>query len=663
MTPLDLALVAIALAIAGMLGALLVPGSAGRSLGYLAVALAGAAALDGGVGTLIAGVAQTAGNPDLHITVRLDPIAGFFTGIIGLVATAVGLFGLGGRSRDERRSGRTAASTACAILLASLLACLADDVFLFLFAWELLALAFYWAITFAGNDENAEAAGYFTLTLTHIAGAALFVALLVLARNGTSVAAALDAAHSLPAVARGAIFILLLIGFGAKIGLLPLQGWMPYGYRAAPSVVAALMAGGALNVGFYGIVRFVFGLSGAVPLWWGLLLASIGALGALLGIAWAVAQRDARTLAAYSSVENSGVIVAGLGIALVGKSIDLPLLAGVGLATAFFQIAAHALAKCTLFLACAALESQAGSTDFDRLGGIAKRMPYTAAAAIAAAFSLAAIPPFGGFASEWLTLESFMQAFRSANVAVDVTFALCAAAIGVAAGLAIVAFVKFAGIGFLGAPRSEESAVSHEGPILWPLACLLPAVGVFALGLLAPQYLALIAPPVDQISGTAAVASMLAAPPVVQPAFHGFSSVSPLGLGVLILCFGLVFALIARLFARPQLRQVEVWTSGEAYRSWTQYGGTGFANPTRVIFDVGIRTVRSIEETENAGVRYESRTRQFFDIAFYRWLVTAALKVSDAVRRTQSGVIGTYLTYILVFTILLLVFYPSLRRW
>ncbi|MGH7717037.1 MAG: proton-conducting transporter membrane subunit [Vulcanimicrobiaceae bacterium] len=663
MTSLDIALAALAVAIAGMLAALFVPAAIGRALGYLAVALAGVLALVAGVATLVAGSAQSAGNADLHVVVRLDATSGFFIGIIGAVAIAVGLFGLGGRSRDERCTGRTAASTACAILLASLLVCLADDVFLFLFAWELLALAFYWAIAFAGTDENAELAAYFTLTLTHVAGAALFVALLLLARENTSVMGALSAAQTLPPLARGAIFVLLLIGFGAKIGLLPLQGWLPYGYRAAPSVVAALMAGGALNVGFYGIVRFVFGLGGGTPLWWGLLLASVGALGAILGIAWAVAQRDARTLAAYSSIENSGIIVAGLGIALVGKSVDLPLLAGVGLASAFLQIAAHALAKCTLFLTCAALGSRAGSTAFDHLGGIARRMPCTAAASIMATFSLAAIPPLGGFASEWLTLESFMQAFRSGSTAVDVTFALCAAAIGVAAGLSIVAFVKFAGVGFLGAPRSPEAAGAREGNALWVIASLLSAIAVLVLGLLAPQYLTLIAGPIDQLSGTTTVASMLAASPVIQPAFHGFSSVSPLGLGVLILGFAIVFAIIARLFARPRLRSTEVWTSGEAYRSWTQYGGTGFANPTRVIFDVGIRTVRSIEDTENAGVRYESKTRQFFDVAFYRWITSAALWISSAVRRTQSGVIGTYLTYILVFTIVLLILYPSLRHW
>jgi hydrogenase-4 component B len=662
-TPLALAALALVVATLGALAAVALPAQTGRSAGFLGVVVAGAASLAAGIATLLSGASQSLGNAGLHATLRLDPTSAFFIAVIGAVAVAAGTFGLGGRARDERRTGRTAAATACGILVTSLLVCLADDVFLFLFAWELLALAMYWAITFAGRDDSAELAGYFTLTLTHLSAAALFIALLVLARNGTSVAAAVGAQSGLPEAARSLIFLLFVVGFGGKIGLLPLQGWLPYGYRAAPSVVSALMAGGALNVGFYGLLRFVFGFPGVPPIWWGLVLASIGALGAVLGIAWAVAQPDMRTLAAYSSVENSGIIVAGLGIALVGKSTGLGLLAGVGIASALLQITAHALAKCALFLSCAAVWSRARSTSFDRLGGLVTRMPYTAAGAIAAAFSLAAIPPFGGFVAEWLTLESFMQAFRSANPAVEVTFALCAAAVGIAAGIAVVAFVKFAGIGFLGTPRTERAAHARERGVLWPFAVMLSGGGVLALGLLAPQFLRLIAPAVDGLSGTAAVASMLADAPVVQPGFHGFSSVSPLGLALLTCGFAGVFAVIAHMFARPPLRRSAVWTSGEPYRSWTQYGGTGFANPTRVVLDVGIRTVRAIEELEPAGLRYASKPRPFFDISFYRGIVAVFLAISSAVRRTQSGVIGAYLSYILVFTIALLILYPSLRRW
>ncbi len=663
MTPFDLTFAALAAVIAGVVVSFAIPGAAGRRTGFCALAASGAAATWAGAYGLLSRSTFVAGGSEMHVVLRLDALSAAFIGIIGAVALAAGLYGIGGKSDDERRTGRTAASTACAIMLASLLICLANDVYLFLFAWELLALSFYWAIAYAGTDDSAPIAGFFTLAVTHVSAAALFIALLIMAVSGSTVQDALAGISTVSAAAKSMLFVLMLIGFGGKIGLLPLQGWLPYGYRAAPSVVVALMAGGALNVGFYGILRFIFGIPSPAPLWWGLLVCSVGAVGAILGIAGAAAQRDARTLAAYSSIENAGIIVSALGIALVGRSLNLNLLVGVGIASALVQIAAHALAKCTLFLGCASLGSRAGSTSFDRLGGLARSMPVTTAGAIVAAFSLAAIPPMGGFAGEWLVLESFMQAFRTANAAVEVTFALCAAAIGIAAGIAIVAFVKFAGIGFLGAARSDDASSAQEGPALGPVAIALSAGGVFALGVLAGPYLRLLAPAIDGISHAATVDAMLAEPGIIQPAFHGFSSVSPLGLGALIAGFGLIFALVARLFARPSRRRTAAWTSGEPYRPWTQYGGTGFANPTRVILDVGIRTTRSIEELEGQGVRYESATRPFFDITFYRPFVSSALRISAAVRRTQSGAISAYLTYILIFTILLLVFYPSLRHW
>lgn len=663
MTPLDVAIAATLVATAGLLAAILVPAPSGRACGFGGLLLSGVLSLDASFFALLGGTPQSWGNADIHFVLRLDPLSAIFVGILGAVAIAAGLYALGGRSRDERRTGRTAAAAASAIVLASLLVCLADDVYLFLFAWELLALAFYWAVTFAGTDDDAPRAGYFTLTLTHVAGAALFIAILILAPRGASVAAALAGASALPPAALSAIFVLLVVGFGGKIGLLPLQGWLPYAYRTAPSVVAALMAGGALNVGFYGIARFILNMPGPLPLWWGLLLCSIGAVGALLGVAWAAAQRDARNLAAYSSIENSGIIVAGLGIALVGKSLDLHLLVGVGLASAFLHIAGHALAKCTLFLSCATMQSCAGTTSFDELGGLSRRLPWIATGAGVAAFSLAAIPPTAGFTSEWLTLEAFMQAFRSANAAVEVTFAVSAAAIGIAAGIAVVAFVKFFGIGFLGTARSEGASSPHHPGFLWSAATVLCGASVLVLGLFAPQFLRLIAPAVDGQSGAATITAMLAARPVIQPAFGGFSSVSPLGLGALIAGFALVFAAIARAFRRPPARRSEPWTSGEPYRSWTQYGGTGFANPTRVILDVGIRTRRTVEDVEGAGVRYESGTRPFFDVGFFRPLIDALMRISDAVRATQSGAIATYLSYILIFTILLLVLYPAIRHW
>jgi hydrogenase-4 component B len=654
----------------GFVSAILLPGRIGRAAGFVLLGTASSLTLLAGLETLAGGATTVASAPGPYVTIRLDALGAYFTAVISTVGAVVALYALGGRAGDERRTGRTTAATACLIFAASLGVCVAESAFLFLFCWETLALGVYWGVGYAGTEKRAATAAYVTLVVTHVAGAGLVAALFLLARGAASFALSdlLSAAQSLSPQARDAAFVLLLVGFGAKIGMVPLQSWMPYAYSAAPSALSALLAGGALNVGFYGIARFLVLFPGPIPLWWGIALLTLGALGAILGIAWAVAQRDARVLAAFSSVENSGIILVGFGVALVGRAIDLRLMVGLGLAVAFMQIAAHALAKCLLFLNCSSLTTRAGTTRLERLGGLARSMPVTTATTLVAGLSLAALPPFGGFVGEWLTLEALMQAFRTGSAASEVAFALAGAAVGIAAGIAVVAFVKTIGSGLLGAARTSEAAGAREGRSLAQLtSVVLLSFGILGLGLFAPAFLRSIAPAIDTSAQAAVVAEMLVEPQLLQPAFHGFSSASGLGLGVDIALFALAFAALAAAVRRPAGRTVPVWTSGEPFRPWTQYTGTGFANPTRVILDAIVRTRRTIDGSPvgAAGdpLTYESEPRPFFDLPAYRRLASGLLHLSDAVRATQSGLISAYLSYILAVTIAALVFYSALRRW
>lgn len=640
--------------------AVIIPGRTGRALSFALLGVAGALAVTGGVlAVTIAAAFRVTGGP--HVALRIDHLGGFFVGLIGGVTILVALYNVAARAEDERRTGRTAAAAAAAIFVASILACIANDVLLFIFGWELLALSFYWAIAFAGVEEDAPRAGYFALVITHVAGAALIAALLILARagNGYAVAQAIAGGAALSDVGRGIVFVLFLVGFGAKFGMIPWQAWMPHGYRAAPSGIAALMAGGALNVGFYGLARFMVPLSGAVPQWLAILVLAIGALGALLGIAWAAAERDLRTLAAYSSVENAGIILAAFGVALSGRVVHNDLLYGLGIAAALLQIAAHAFAKTGVFLACSMLRERCGTTSLELLGGLARSMQVTVASALVAALSLAALPPLAGFVSEWLVLESMMQAFRTGNAALETSLAVCGAIIGLAAGIAAVAFVKVVGIGLLGAARSPQAQSANErGAPLARTGMALCALIILLLGVLSRQFLAFVAPAIAQFGHANAGIAITREPFLLQPAFTGFSSASPPGLLILIAGFALLFWILTRLIPRPASRRTAVWTSGEAYRPWTQYTGTGFANPTRVILDAITRTVRSLDADT-----YDSHSRPFFDLPWYALLSQVFLRNADRIRATQSGVIAAYLAYILGFTILLLIFYPSIRNW
>ncbi|MHB8177141.1 MAG: proton-conducting transporter transmembrane domain-containing protein [Vulcanimicrobiaceae bacterium] len=668
----DVGLVIAGLAIALVAGgvATLVPGAIGRALAYALLGLAAVSACVGSMAALIAGRTFIAVLLEAHFSLRLDPLAGFFVAIISMVAAIVSVYALGGRIDDERGTGRTGAAAACAIFVASLLICLANDVLLFIFAWELLAISFYWAIVYAGRSKDAARSGYFATLITHGAGAGIILGLLVLAHVGGSFALpkVLAAGATLAPWSRAGIAVALLIGFGAKIGMLPFNAWLRLGYRSAPRTLAALMAGGAMNVGFYGLLRFEVGMAGGVGLWIAFLVIALGALGALGGIAWASAQRTVEELAAFSSVENAGIILVGIGVALVGRELSLPLIVGVGLAAALAQITAHAFAKMTLFLGASSVYHACGTTSFERLGGLARALPVTTFAVLSASASLVALPPTAGFLGEWMTLEGLMQAFRTGHVASVVGFALAGAALGVAAGIAVVAFVKCFGIGWLGAARSLAAQhAKRDGSVLRSVGLLMGTVLILGVGLGAREFFMGVAPLLDTLSHAPVSTGILAVPWVVTPVYPSFSSTSPLGLVLVVGAFSLGFALLVRLIPRARPAHVEVWTSGDAYRPWTQYTGSGFANPTRVVLDVVVRTERDQHVNPASSlskrIEYVSQANPWFDLPWWESIGRWFERISNVVRATQSGKIAAYLSYILVFVTLLLLLYPSIRRW
>lgn len=629
--------------LAGTVASIALPGRIGRTAGFLLLGAGGFASCYLAVNQLVVTPLEF-GNAALHAVLRVDGTAAVFIGIIAIVSVLVALFGLGPLTKDERGNGRTASATANAIAFASLLCCCAGDVLLFIFAWELLALTFFWAVAYAGTDSDSPTAAYVTITITHVAGACIVAALLVLAHHAGSfaVGAVVSGGRDVAVATRGAILVLLLIGFGAKFGVLPMQLWMPYGYRAAPSIVAALMAGGALNVGFYGVVRFIVSFPNP-PMWFAVLVIVLGAISAFLGISLAAIQRDMRRLAAYSSMENGGIILAAFGIAIAGRALHLDMLVGLGVATAYVQIIAHALGKSTLFLAISSVSSACSTASIDRLGGLARLLPITTIAFLLCGMSLAALPPTVGFVSEWLVLESFMQAFRTGSITLEVVFAIAGALIGITAGVTIVAITKLLGTGLLGAPRSAEAATARETRSPWQLAALIVgSLSVLGGGLFAAAILRRLGPAsIDAVAHAPATAAIIGTIPLIQPAFAGFSSISGLGLAFVIGGFTLVFWLVTRCFSRPKGTRVTVWTSGEQYRPWTQYTGTGYAHPAQVILNA----------------------KERLGLPFYRAVFSGVVRITAPIRATQSGVIAAYLSYILVFTILLLALYPSIRHW
>jgi formate hydrogenlyase subunit 3/multisubunit Na+/H+ antiporter MnhD subunit len=345
---------------------------------------------------------------------------------------------------------------------------------LFLVAWEVMSLGAYCLVTFEHEKAEVRKAGWVYLIATHLGVAFLFLAFVLLGRHFGSLE--FKAFRTLPALGAGwsgLIFVLALVGFGAKAGFVPFHVWLPEAHPAAPSHVSALMSGVMIKMGLYGMLRVLTFLGRPAP-WWGLTLVGLGLLTGLVGIALALQQRDVKRVLAYSSIENMGLIGLALGVGLWGWASNLPAVAALGVTAALLHVWNHALMKGLMFFVAGSILHGTGTKDMEKLGGLMKRMPWTANAMMVGAVAIAALPPMNGFVSEWLMYLSLIKCGFVNNDSRSLMALFGAGFLALIGSLAAVAFVRLTGIVLLGSPRSEAARHAHESSpwLLGPLMVL-----------------------------------------------------------------------------------------------------------------------------------------------------------------------------------------------
>jgi formate hydrogenlyase subunit 3/multisubunit Na+/H+ antiporter MnhD subunit len=405
------------------------------------------------------------------------------------------------------------------------------------------------------------------------------------------------------------------------------------------------------NVAFYAMLRVWFGFLGHPAVWWAVLALLVGALTALVGILGAVLQRELRTFVAYSSIENAGLIVAELGIALIGKAQHQPGLVGLGLVAATFQIVAHSFAKAGLFTAVATIEHSTGTSDMERLGGLYRRLPAAALASLAGAAALAALPPFSGFVVN--------------GTGSHLAIALAGAILALTAGLAALAFVRAIGMTFLGMPR-EPSIASTPEPPLPRLGMGLLASASLAIGVAAPWVVKVLERGTLPVGGGAAIGHVSQLGWLIEPGYSKFASISPTTLVLTLTGFAVGALCLRYVVSVRRARRAPVWASGVAVSGQrAQYTSIGYANMVRVIFNVIYRVqtqLRSVGDQRFperlSMVRAEPR---IFDPGWlYRPVTGAFVRVAELVRKIQAGPLGLYLLYLLLAFVTLLVLAPRL---
>jgi len=586
--------------------------------------------------------------------VELDPLTAWFLLPTLVLSALSAVYGVGYLQPWQGRQSLAPSWFFYTLLVAAMsLVLLARNAVLFLYAWELMAVASFFLVTFEHDRESVRQAGWIYLIATHLGTGFLLVFFFLMGRATGSMDFAVWAAKGAGAGnLTSLLFLLAVVGFGTKAGFMPFHVWLPEAHPAAPSHVSALMSGVMIKTGIYGLLR-VLTLLGPAPLWWGWLLIGIGLSSGVLGVLFALAQHDLKRLLAYHSVENIGIIALGIGAGLLGMSTGSPLLVVLGFGGGLLHVLNHAVFKGLLFLGAGTVLHGAGTHELEQLGGLSKRMPWTAATFLIGAIAISGLPPLNGFVSEVLI---FAGAFHGASLlgpAIAVPLLGLIAGLGLIGGLAVACFTKAFGIVFLGEPRTQQAADAHEAGWAMRLPTVLLAGGCVVIGLFGPAVVGTLAPVLQNLTGlpSEVVSGSLAAA-------TGLLSWVMLGTGVFLLVLVGLAVLRRGLLASQRVEEGVTWGCGYARPTpRMQYTASSFAQPILELFRPLLGTRKSLTRPRGcfpAHAALHTVTPDLSHEELYRpgfqWVAGRLSRL----RWLQRGNVQLYVLYIAVTLILLL---------
>ncbi|MCL6593335.1 MAG: hydrogenase 4 subunit B [Alicyclobacillus sp.] len=609
----------------------------------------------------LAGRTQTADFTWFHLpfsgltwSVRVDPLSGVFLACLGIIGFCVSVYGVGYvRQYACKKSARLLVAGYLVFLASMQSVFVAGNVFTFLLSWECMSILSYLLVLYEHDRMEIQKAGFVYVAMTHVGTVFLTLAFLILAHFAGSLSFDRMTAVPMPAFAKDVVFLLVLVGFGTKAGLVPLHIWLPRAHPAAPSHVSALMSGVMIKTAVYGFLLVVFRLLGTGPAWWGEVVCVAGAITAVLGILHALAQIDQKRVLAYSSIENMGLIFMTLGASLLLVAQGATTASGLALLAALFHAFNHALYKSLLFLGAGSVLTATHCGNLNRLGGLIRTMPWTAVCTLAGSLAISAMPPWNGFTSEWMLFQSLCElAFASSSAAMQVVSALLMAVLAMTAALVATVFVRSFGTAFLALPRSAEAAAAREVSGWMRAGMVLLAGLCLVLGVTPAIALAVISPTVEELTGVRTAYGLAG---LSWPIPHG-APVPISGLAVVLgfLCAFAVVSLMVAVSARgKRTLRSETWVCGGTLTPRMTYTASGYSKPIRVAFQWIFRPDRVLHQTSGSchfprGFSYRSRLHAFAEARLYRPTIVAAVRVSQAVRRIQNGQVQTYLTYLFV---------------
>lgn len=597
------------------------------------------------------------GLPWLGAHFRIDALTAFFLVVVNLGAAAASLFAFG-YGKHEEFPARVLPFYP-AYLAAMNLVLLSADAFSFLVSWEFMSLS-SWALVIAHHHlrENMRA-GYIYLLMASFGTLALLFAFGLLAGAGGDYAFAAMRAAPPTAGFAALVLILALVGAGSKAGLVPLHAWLPLAHPAAPSQVSALMSGVMTKVAVYGFVRIVFDLAGPPAWWWSMPVISVGALTAVMGVLYALMQRDLKRILAYSTIENIGIIFIALGLALAFKANAMSFAAALAMTAALLHALNHSLFKTLLFCGAGAVLASTGERDIEKLGGLIHRLPQTAFVFLVGCVAISALPPFNGFVSEWLAFQAILVSPQLPSWGLKLMIPAAGALLALSAALAGACFVRIYGITFLGRPRSNAARNADETERASIVAMGLLAAACLGLGIFPGFAIDALAPATQLITGGRMPMQSSVEWLSIVPIAESRSSYNGLLVFVFIAVSGMIGAFAIHRLASDKIRRSAIWDCGfPDANPMTQYSGDSFAQPIRRVFGTLVFRAREVGEMPTPNSTLPARFTAFvcdpiWD-ALYVPLADFVGFAAEKLNILQFLTIRRYLTLVFVALVLLL---------
>lgn len=603
--------------------------------------------------------------PFISLDISVDHLSAFFILALSILVLCVSLYSMGYITHYiGKRNVGVFGFLYATFIVSMIFVFTSGNIITFFIAWEAMSLLSYFLVIFESEHKENQKAGTLYIIMTHIAAALLLIGFMIMYYYTKSFDI-FGSSAAIPAHAKNIIFILFLIGFSTKAGVIPLHIWLPYAHPASPSNVSALMSGIMIKTAIYGLIRFVLGYLGVQHTWWGILILCLGAISAVLGVAYALMEKNIKRLLAFSSVENIGIILIGLGVCFIATAQKHPFLGGLALTASLLHTLNHTLFKGGLFLGAGSIQYATHTKNMDDLGGLIKKMPMTALLFLCFSLAISAIVPFNGFTSEWLTYQSLFANIASGQSVLSIVSILSVAALGLTGALAAACFVKLFGISFLGLPRSAHATYAKDVPAPMKIGMGILAVLCLVIGIFPRIILDLIDSVVFSLTGSSIFNHMQGGLLVAYyPLQISASSISPLAVLIAVFAAILLSLLVARLVGGKYLeRKYRTWDCGyEALNSRMQYSSAGFSNPLKIVFKILYKPSRKIDITgvhayHPETVTFTATTESVFEKYLYKPFYGKVKTFSQLIKfRVQTGLIHNYLIYIFAVVLILMAY-------